>query len=114
MSDTLFLDIMDGKIPADIVFENEHVVGFCDINPQAPHHILFVPRQRIATINDIQPAQAELVGQMFLAAADYAKSLGVAEEGYRVVMNCNQRAGQTVFHIHLHFLAGRDLHWPPG
>ncbi len=114
MSDTLFLDIMAGKIPADIVFENDQVIGFRDINPQAPHHVLFVPRERIPTINDIQPEQAALIGELFLAAACYARELGVDSRGYRVVMNCNEAAGQTVFHIHLHFLAGRNFQWPPG
>lgn len=114
MSDTLFLDIIAGRIPADIIFENDQVVGFRDINPQAPHHVLFVPRERIATINDIQPDQAALIGELFLAAAEYAREQGVDQSGYRVVMNCNEAAGQTVFHIHLHFLAGRELHWPPG
>ncbi len=114
MSNTLFLDIIEGRIPADIVYEDDAVVGFRDINAQAPHHVLFVPRQRIATINDIRPEQAELVGRLFLAAADYARQIEVDEEGYRVVMNCNERAGQTIFHIHLHFLAGRNLSWPPG
>ena len=114
MSETLFLDIIDGKIPADIVYSDDHVVGFNDLNPQAPHHVLFVPRTHIRTINDIQPDQAELVGQLFLAAARHAAEIGVAAEGYRVVMNCNEGAGQSVWHIHLHFLAGRALSWPPG
>jgi histidine triad (HIT) family protein len=114
MSETLFLDIIDGKIPAQIVYSDDHVVGFNDLNPQAPHHVLFVPRTHIRTINDIQYDQAELVGKLFLAAARYADDIGVADEGYRVVMNCNEGAGQSVWHIHLHFLAGRALSWPPG
>jgi histidine triad (HIT) family protein len=114
MSETLFLDIIDRKIPAEIVFENDDVIGFVDVNAQAPHHVLFVPKTHIRTINDIKPEQAELVGQLFLAAQQYAAELGVDESGYRVVMNCNAGAGQTVFHIHLHFLAGRALGWPPG
>lgn len=114
MSETLFLDIIDGKIPADIVYQDDAVVGFKDINPQAPHHVLFVPRQRVRTINDLQPEHAELVGRLFLAAADYAGKQGLAEDGYRVVMNCGEGAGQSVWHIHLHFLAGRALTWPPG
>ena len=114
MSETLFLDIIDGKIPAQIVYSDDQVVGFNDLNPQAPHHVLFVPRTHIRTINDIQPDQAELVGQMFLAAARYAAEIGVADEGYRAVMNCNEGAGQSVWHIHLHFLAGRAFSWPPG
>ncbi|MDJ0652816.1 MAG: histidine triad nucleotide-binding protein [Xanthomonadales bacterium] len=114
MSDTLFLDIIDRKIPADIVYETDQVLGFKDINAQAPHHVLFIPKQHVRTINDLTPATAGLVGELFLAAADYAKQQGVAEDGYRVVMNCNALAGQTVFHIHLHFLAGRAMTWPPG
>lgn len=114
MSETLFLDIIERRIPADIVFENEHVIGFRDINPQAPEHVLFVPKKHVRTINDLADDDAETVGRLFLAARDYADSVGVAEEGYRVVMNCNARAGQTVWHIHLHFLAGRNLTWPPG
>ena len=114
MSETLFLDIIGRKIPADIVYETDEVLGFRDLNPQAPHHVLFVPKTHIRTINDIEPGQAELVGRLFLSAAAYARQVNVAEDGYRVVMNCNALAGQTVFHIHLHFLAGRAFSWPPG
>ena len=114
MSETLFLDIIARKIPAEIVFETEEVLGFRDINAQAPQHVLFIPKTHIRTINDIQPEQAELVGNLFLAARQFAQEIGVAEQGYRTVMNCNEGAGQTVFHIHLHFLAGRPLGWPPG
>lgn len=114
MSETLFLDIIERKIPAEIVFENDEVLGFRDINAQAPEHVLFVPKTHIRTINDIQPEQAELVGKLFLAAQHYAREVGVDEQGYRTVMNCNESAGQTVFHIHLHFLAGRSFSWPPG
>ena len=109
MSETLFLDIIDGKIPADIVYQDDDVVGLKDINPQAPIHVLFVPRRRIRTINDLQPGDAELVGKLFLAAGRYAEEVGVAEDGYRVIMNCNEHGGQTVWHIHLHFLAGRPM-----
>ena len=114
MSDTLFARIIRREIPADIVFENEHVLAFRDINPQAPVHVLFVPKKSIATLNDLQPADAELAGQLLLAAAEYARREGFAEDGYRSVINCNRDAGQTVFHIHLHLLAGRALAWPPG
>ncbi len=114
MSETLFLDIIDRKIPSDIVFEDDEVIAFKDINPQAPHHVLFVPKERVATVNDLTEAQSHLVGKLFVAAANYAKGLSVAEDGYRLVMNCNAAAGQTVWHIHLHFLAGRELGWPPG
>ena len=111
---TLFTKIINREIPAKIVYENEKVLAFQDINPQAPHHILIVPKLEISTINDLTPENASLVGELFLAAKEIAKQLGVSERGYRVVMNCNQDAGQTVFHLHLHFLAGRELHWPPG
>ena len=109
MSDTIFHKIMRHEIPADIVFEDEHMVAFRDIAPQAPVHVLFVPKVDIATLNDVQPSQAEIVGRLAIAAADYAKREGFAEEGYRVVINCNADAGQTVFQIHLHLLAGAAL-----
>lgn len=114
MSDTLFSKIIRREIPADIVFENEYVVGFRDIHPQAPVHVLFVPREAVPTLNDLRADQAELVGRLVLAAAEYARREGLAEAGYRTVFNTNAGAGQTVFHIHLHLLAGRALHWPPG
>jgi len=114
MSDTLFSKIIRREIPADIVFENEHVVGFRDINPQAPVHVLFVPREAVPTLDDLRPEQAELVGRLVLAAAEYARREGLADAGYRTVFNTNAGAGQTVFHIHLHLLAGRPLRWPPG
>jgi histidine triad (HIT) family protein len=111
---TIFDKIINKEIPADIVFENEHVLGFNDINPQAPIHVLFIPKIRINTINDINDDQVELVGQLFLAVRDYAKQIGEDEAGYRVVMNCNENGQQTVYHIHLHFIAGRHMEWPPG
>ena len=114
MSNCLFCKIADKEIDSDIVYEDEHVIAFNDINPQAPHHILIIPRRHIATLNDIDPEDSDLLGNLFLAARNIAQQLGVSENGYRVVMNCNRDAGQTVFHLHLHFLAGRPLHWPPG
>jgi histidine triad (HIT) family protein len=111
---TIFDKIINKEIPAEIVFETETVLGFKDINPQAPIHVLFIPKIRISTINNIKDNQTELVGQLFLAARDYAKQIGEDESGYRVVMNCNQNGGQEVYHIHLHFLAGRQMLWPPG
>lgn len=114
MSDCLFCKIINGDIPGDIVYQDEHVLGFNDINPQAPHHVLFIPRKHISSINDIQKEDAEVVGQLFLAAKQVAAERGVAEAGYRVTMNCGEHAGQTVFHIHLHMLAGRGFSWPPG
>jgi histidine triad (HIT) family protein len=111
---TIFDKIINKEIPADIVYENKDVLAFKDINPQAPVHVLFIPKIRINTINDIQDNQAHLVGQLFLAARDYAKQIGEEDDGYRVVMNCNENGQQTVYHIHLHFLAGRQMQWPPG
>jgi len=114
MSDTIFSKIVRREIPADIVFENDTVLAFRDLNPQAPVHVLFIPKEPIATLNDVVPEQAELAGQLMIAAADYAKQEGFAEDGYRMVMNCNQHGGQSVYHIHLHLLGGRQMAWPPG
>ena len=114
MSDTLFAKIIRREIPADIVFEDEHVLAFRDIAPQAPVHVLFIPKAAYATLNDVPADQPEIVGRLAVAAAAWAKQQGFAEKGYRVVMNCNGDGGQTVFHIHLHLLAGRAMHWPPG
>ena len=106
---TIFHKIIAREIPADIVYEDEHLIAFRDIAPQAPVHVLFVPKTDIATLNDVQPSQAEIVGRLAIAAADYAKREGFAEDGYRIVMNCNEHGGQTVFQIHLHLLAGAPL-----
>ncbi|NNL95191.1 MAG: histidine triad nucleotide-binding protein [Xanthomonadales bacterium] len=114
MSDDLFLKIIDRQIPADIVYEDNQVLAFRDINPQAPVHVLIIPKMHIRTVNDIEPGHAELVGSLYLAAQKIALEEGVAESGYRLVMNCNEGAGQTVFHIHLHLLGGRPFSWPPG
>ena len=113
-SDCLFCKILAGEIPADIIFESESEIAFRDINPQAPTHVLIIPRQHVATINDIEPQHEELVGSLFSAAKAIAAAEGLSEDGYRVVMNCNEAAGQTVFHLHLHLLGGRALTWPPG
>jgi histidine triad (HIT) family protein len=107
--DTIFDKVIRREIPADIVYEDDHLIAFRDIAPQAPVHVLFVPKTPIATLNDVQPGQAEVVGRLAIAAADYAKREGFAEDGYRIVMNCNANGGQTVFHIHLHLLAGAPL-----
>ncbi len=114
MSDDLFLKIISREIPADIIYENDDVLAFRDINPQAPLHVLIIPKQQVRTINDMCAHHAELFGKLFMAARDIAKEQGVSEEGYRVVMNCNEAAGQTVFHVHLHLLGGRQFSWPPG
>lgn len=114
MSETIFSKIINREIPADILFEDDEVLAFSDVNPQAPIHFLVIPKQAIATINDIQPEQAHLLGKMVLTAQKLAKEKGMAEKGYRLVMNCNEDGGQTVFHIHMHVLGGRSLSWPPG
>ncbi|HEX7769394.1 MAG TPA: histidine triad nucleotide-binding protein [Dokdonella sp.] len=111
---TLFAKIIRREIPADIVYEDDEVLAFRDINPQAPVHVLFIPKRAVATLNDLGEGDAALVGKLVIAATRWAKAQGFAEDGYRVVMNCNRDGGQTVFHIHLHLLAGRRLEWPPG
>ena len=112
--DCLFCKIVAGKIDADVVFKNDSVMAFRDINPQAPTHVLIIPRNHVATINDLTESEAGDVGQLFLAAKEIARTEGLEERGYRVVMNCMEGAGQSVFHIHLHLLGGRPLRWPPG
>jgi histidine triad (HIT) family protein len=114
MSDTLFSKIIRREIPADIVYEDDEVLAFRDIAPAAPVHVLFVPKKPIATLNDAAQDDAALIGKLAIAAARYAREQGFADKGYRVVINCNKDGGQTVFHIHLHLLAGRQMHWPPG
>jgi len=114
MSDCLFCKIVGGEIPADIVFQSDAAIAFRDINPQAPTHILIIPRRHISTINDVTDDDAPLVGSLFAAARELAAQEGLADDGYRVVMNCGEGAGQSVFHIHLHLLGGRALNWPPG
>jgi len=114
MTDCIFCKIVSGDIPADKIFENDHVIGFRDLNPQAPTHVLVITKKHISTINDIQDEDKALIGEMFLAAQQIAADEGLAERGYRTVMNCNAEAGQTVFHIHLHLLGGRSMAWPPG
>lgn len=115
MSDNcLFCKIAAGEIPAKLVHEDEHAVAFEDINPQAPLHALVIPRKHIATLNDLEPADTELAGHLVRVAAKIAADHGYDGRGYRTVFNCNGEGGQTVFHIHLHLLAGRSLTWPPG
>lgn len=114
MSDCLFCKMVSGEIPPDKVYEDDEVLGFRDINPQAPVHVLVIPKEHIATLNDLDDAHRSLVGRMVQAAAKIAAQEGVDTSGYRTVLNCNADAGQSVFHIHLHLLAGRQMHWPPG
>ena len=112
--DCLFCKIAAGDIPANVIYDTNDVIAFRDINPQAPTHALIIPRRHIATINDLEEADVEIVGKLYLAAKSIAAEEGFAEPGYRVTMNCNAAAGQTVFHIHLHLLGGREFGWPPG
>ena len=112
--ETIFDKIIKKEIPADIVHENEKILAFKDINPQAPIHILIIPKKRIPTINDIQSNDHELIGELVTTAKEIAKDLNVDDDGYRLVFNCNSNGGQEVYHIHLHLLAGRQMKWPPG
>jgi histidine triad (HIT) family protein len=114
MTDCLFCKIVKGDIPGAIVHQDQDLVAFKDINPQAPMHVLIVPRRHIATLNDLSPADDALVGSMARLAAKLAKDNRYDGPGYRTVFNCNANAGQTVFHIHMHVLAGRAFAWPPG
>lgn len=111
--DCLFCKIIQEDIPAAIIYEDEKVIAFNDINPQAPFHALVVPRQHIRTLNDITEPDRELVGHMIMVAAKLAEQQGFAGDGYRTVLNCNDHGGQTVFHIHLHVLGGKAMGWPP-
>ena len=114
MSDCLFCKMVAGEIKPDVVFEDDAVLAFRDANPQAPLHVLIIPRVHIATTNDLTAENADILGKLYLAAKQIAADEGVAEPGYRMVMNCNPGAGQSVYHIHLHLLGGRSLGWPPG
>jgi histidine triad (HIT) family protein len=113
MTENIFLKILERKIPADIVYEDERCLAFRDTNPQAPVHVLIIPRKVIATHADIEEAHAELLGHLHVVAAKLAVPLGLAD-GYWIVVNCKENAGQAVPHLHLHLLGGRRLTWPPG
>lgn len=110
----LFCDIIQGKIPATVVFEDEEMLAFRDISPQAPTHVLIIPKRHIATINDTDEQDAFLLGRLILRAKHIAKAQGLSETGYRLVYNINSGGGQEVYHIHLHLLGGRQMTWPPG
>ena len=114
MTDCLFCRMVAGEIQPDIVYEDDDIMAFRDIDPQAPTHVLVIPKRHIATTNDLQPDDAELVGKMVLVAGKVAVDDGIEERGYRMLLNCNPEAGQSVFHIHLHVLGGRPMGWPPG
>jgi len=112
--DCLFCRIVNKELSSKIVYEDEQVVAFEDINPQAPTHVLVVPRKHIAGLNDASADEAKLLGQLQLVAAQVARARGIVESGYRVVINNGRGAGQSVFHLHLHLLGGRGMRWPPG
>lgn len=110
----IFCKIVNGEIPAQIVHQTDDVIAFNDLNPQAPHHVLIIPKQHYSTLNDVPAEDSAILGKLVAAATHIAATLGLAENGYRVVMNCNQDGGQSVYHIHLHLLGGRHMTWPPG
>ncbi|OGT36891.1 MAG: histidine triad nucleotide-binding protein [Gammaproteobacteria bacterium RIFCSPHIGHO2_12_FULL_37_14] len=114
MKDCLFCKIASGEIPAKIMYRDDEIVAFDDINPQAPHHKIIIPQKHIATLNDLHDEDSDLIGHAIKIGVMLAKQLGIADEGYRLVFNCNAGAGQSVFHVHLHLLGGRRLSWPPG
>jgi len=114
MADCLFCKIIERKIPASVVYEDDRVLAFNDINPQAPTHVLVVPKRHIESLNELAPADDAIVGEVVRRAAAIAKERGISADGFRTVFNTNRGAGQTVFHIHLHLLGGRPMHWPPG
>ena len=114
METCLFCKLVAGDIASDKVYEDEEILAFKDISPKAPTHILLIPKVHIATLNDLQEGHAELIGKLFLTAKRLAKEQGFDSAGYRTVINCNRLAGQSVFHVHVHLLAGRLMGWPPG
>jgi len=111
---TIFKKIIDKEIKAEIIYENNNILCFKDINAVAPFHYLIIPKKEISTINDIQDEDKQLMGEMFIVAKKVAKLLNIDRNGYRLIVNCNEDAGQTVFHLHMHILGGRKLTWPPG
>ena len=111
---TIFSKIINKEIHADILFENDKILAFRDISPQAPVHFLVIPKKEIRTINNINEEDKSLIGELFIVAKEIAKKEGISEKGYRTIFNCNEHGGQTVYHIHLHVLGGRQLEWPPG
>lgn len=114
ISDCVFCKIIDKKIPAKIIFENDDILAFEDTRPQAPVHILFVPKRHIDKVADMKDADGPLMGKMILAAKDIAARKKIDESGYRIILNCNRDAGQEVFHLHMHLMGGRKFSWPPG
>lgn len=113
-NNTIFGKILRGEVPSIRVWEDEHCIAFRDVNPAAPTHILVIPRKHIPTLNDIEEEDKECIGHMVYVVGQIAKQEGIAQEGYRLVINCNEQGGQTVYHLHMHILGGRQLSWPPG
>ena len=111
---TIFTKIINKEIPADILYENDNIIAFRDINPQAPVHFLVIPKKEIPTLNDIEEEDKDIIGELFLVAKKLAANEGLEKKGYRTIFNCNEDGGQTVFHIHLHVMGGRQMNWPPG
>jgi histidine triad (HIT) family protein len=114
VGDCLFCGIIQGEVKGDLVYQDPSVIAFRDIRPQAPVHILIVPRKHVATLLDLGEEDNDLVGHIFQVASGLAKKEGVSKDGFRIVVNCGAGAGQSVYHIHFHLLGGRDLTWPPG
>ena len=114
MSDCLFCKFVDGSIPVDFIYEDDDIVAFKDINPQAPHHVLIIPRAHIETVLDLTEDDTVLTGRMIIIAGKIAAELGFSDKGYRLVFNCKRDGGQEIYHIHLHLLGGRRMTWPPG
>ncbi|NIO47988.1 MAG: HIT domain-containing protein [Candidatus Aminicenantes bacterium] len=114
MENCIFCKIINKEIPASIVFEDDKMIAFNDINPQAPIHILLIPREHFASLNEISEEKKNILSHLLLAARQIAQEKGIAEKGYRIVLNTERDSGQEVFHIHLHLLGGRRMHWPPG
>lgn len=114
MTDCLFCKVINNQVDANIIYSDDKIIAFDDINPQAPHHKIIIPKKHIPSLNDLTNGDALLMGHMVHSAAQLAKQLNIAEKGYRLVMNCNERGGQTVFHVHLHLIGGRQMIWPPG
>ena len=111
---TIFDKIINKEIPAEIVYETDRVLAFKDINPVAPIHLLIIPKYNIQTVNDVTEDDSEVLAELFLSAKELSKKMGIDKEGYRLVINCNDNGGQTVYHLHMHLIAGRKLGWPPG
>jgi len=114
MSDCIFCKIANGEIPSDRVWEDEQLVAFRDLNPQAPTHILIIPKKHLSTLLEVESEDVELLGRLQIAAVEIARQEGLDDDGFRLVTNCLEGAGQSVFHIHVHLLGGRPLRWPPG